>query len=284
MQQPEIEIDAFEVFATGVDHPECVAFDQEGTLWAGGEAGQIYRIAQDGKVETVADAVGGFCAGLAFSPGDELLVCVVGRGLVTVSRAGNAQLFADAAGTHKLVTPNFGVFLRDGTYLVTDSGNWRKQNGYLLRFRADGSGDVVGGPFGYVNGLAVSADERWLYMVESDANRVLRFGIGHSGNLQKHTTFAENVGRFPDGLALDEQGFLYVSCYASDEVYRISPTGEKMLLAYDPWGIRLGSPTNMAFGVLDPQVIYVANLGRTTITRAKTRHHGQPLANQRIPT
>ena len=39
----EIPIESFEIFATGIDHPECVAFDCHGDLWAGGEAGQIYR-------------------------------------------------------------------------------------------------------------------------------------------------------------------------------------------------------------------------------------------------
>ena len=46
---PEIPIDRFEVFASGLDHPECCAFDRDGNLWAGGEAGQIYRIDADGQ-------------------------------------------------------------------------------------------------------------------------------------------------------------------------------------------------------------------------------------------
>ena len=64
---PEVPIEAFELFATNVDHPECVAFDRSGNLWAGGEAGQIYRISPEGKVELIT-SLGGFCAGVAFSP------------------------------------------------------------------------------------------------------------------------------------------------------------------------------------------------------------------------
>ena len=51
---PEIPTDRFDVFASGLDHPECCAFDRDGNLWAGGEAGQLYRIDPAGKVETVA--------------------------------------------------------------------------------------------------------------------------------------------------------------------------------------------------------------------------------------
>src|SRR4051812_41124613 len=67
---PEVPIERFEVFATGLDHPECVAFDREGCLWAGGEAGQVYCIDRHGKVETIA-TLGGFTGGLAFSPTHE---------------------------------------------------------------------------------------------------------------------------------------------------------------------------------------------------------------------
>ena len=70
--EPEIQIDRFEVFVTGVDHPECVAFDRSGNLWAGGEAGQIYRISPDRKVQLVT-TLGGFCGGLAFSPDESVL-------------------------------------------------------------------------------------------------------------------------------------------------------------------------------------------------------------------
>jgi gluconolactonase len=140
---------------------------------------------------------------------------------------------------------------------------------------------VLAGPFGYANGLALSADERYLFMVESDSDSVLRFEIGADDRLSKPDVYAENVGRFPDGLALDAVGNIYVCCYASDEIWRIDPNRQKTLLAHDRWGIRLGRPTNLAFGGPNFDEIYVANLGRYTITRANIGLRGQPLANQR---
>ena len=44
---------------------------------------------------------------------------------------------------------------------------------------------------------------------------------------------------------------------------------KKRLLAHDRWGILLGRPTNLAFGGPNFDEIFVANLGRFTITRAK---------------
>jgi sugar lactone lactonase YvrE len=164
--------------------------------------------------------------------------------------------------------------------------------GYILRFvlspphfgegLGEGLGEVVAGPFGYANGLALSADGRQLYMVESDSDRILRFEIGNDDRLSEPTVFAENVGRFPDGLALDADGNLYACCYASDEIWRINPNGQKTLIAHDRWGIHLGRPTNLAFGGPNFDEIYVANLGRYTITSAKLGARGQRPANLRM--
>jgi gluconolactonase len=267
--EPEIHADRFTVYASGLDHPECCAFDRDGNLWAGGEAGQIYRIDPLGNVETIAN-VGGFCCGVAFAPNDQhLFACVSGVGVVRVEKTGEHTAFATHAGQHKIVAPNYLLFDSRGRLYVTDSGHWMKRNGYVLRFEPDGRGEVLAGPFGYANGLALNSDERTLFMVESDSDSVLRFEIDSDGRLSKPDVYAEDVGRLPDGLALDAEGNLYVCCYASDEIWRIGPDRNKTLLAHDRWGILLGRPTNMAFGGADFDEIYVANLGRYTITRAK---------------
>jgi gluconolactonase len=279
--EPEIPIDRFEVFATGLDHPECCAFDRDGNLWAGGEAGQLYRIDAMGKVETIAN-LGGFCCGVALSPdGRDIYICVSAVGVVRVAKNGDHRVFATHAGEHKVVAPNYLLFDRRGRLYVTDSGNWMKRNGFVLRFMPDGQGEVLAGPCGYANGLALTADERHLFMVESDTDSILRFDIGSDDQLRQPETYADHVGRLPDGLALDAAGNLYVCCYASDEIWRLNTDGQKTLVAHDRWGILLGRPTNLAFGGNNFDEIYVANLGRFTITRAKLGVPGQPLANHR---
>jgi gluconolactonase len=281
MPEPEIPIERFEVFTSGLDHPECIAFDRDGQLWAGGEAGQIYRIDASGKVHTVA-ACGGFTGGIAFSPLDHALyVCNPNLGLVRLEADGRHSVFATAASGHTMVYPNCAVFDRRGRLYVSDSENWKKRNGFLLRFEPDGTGRMLGGPFGYANGLAISSDERSLFMAESDTDCVHRFDLTSEGELGRGEVYAERVGRLPDGLALDEAGNLYVACYASDEIWRISPSREKTLLAWDHHAILLGRPTNMAWGGENFDVLYVANFGRYTISRAQLSNvRGQRLANQ----
>ena len=162
---------------------------------------------------------------------------------------------------------------RAGNYYVSDSGNWKKRNGFLVKYGTDGKGAVIAGPIGYANGLALSADESHLYLVESDTDSVYRIDLATGAT----RIFAGQVGRFPDGLALDAAGHLFACCYASDDIHRIDPDGERTLFAYDPWAILLSRPTNLAFR---DDYLYVANLGRTTVTRAYAGRTGLPLANQ----
>ncbi len=64
----ELGIENFEIYANGLDHPECLAFDREGRLWAGGEAGQVYRIPAGGAPEIVAEITARFAPDSTLSP------------------------------------------------------------------------------------------------------------------------------------------------------------------------------------------------------------------------
>src|SRR4051812_14995569 len=113
--QPVVSPQAqFEIFASGLDHPECLALDRAGNIWAGGEAGQVYRIDSSGAVTTVA-TLGGFNAGIAFSPIDKALyVCNAKLGIFRVSDDGQHSLFAAEVGGRKITCANYPVYDRGG--------------------------------------------------------------------------------------------------------------------------------------------------------------------------
>ena len=278
----EISVDQFETYADGLDHPEDLAFDAEGILWAGGELGQIYRIPEKGRVEEVTN-IGGFCLGLAFSTTDELYVCNAKLAcIVRVRKNGKSSLFADFAGNHKLKQPNYGVFDSAGNLYVSDSGEWSHSSGCVVRFDSRGHGEVfLEGPQPFPNGLALDAGERFLFVAQSHTDDVLQIEIRNDGSAGHREVYASGVERVPDGLAFDVAGNLYVSCYASDNIYRVSPDRTVSLLAYDRAGTTLARPTNIAFGGPQNQFLYVANLGRWHINRVKLGIQGQPLVNQR---
>ena len=147
--------------------------------------------------------------------------------------------------------------------------------GRLLCFDSSGAGTEIAGGFGYANGLALSEDESCIYMAESDTRKIYRIRL-KNGQAAANAVevYAESPGAVPDGLALDEEGNLYVTCYGSHALYRIDPARSVHLLAHDPNGMMLGGPTNLAFGGPDFDWIYVANLCRWTITRTRVGRKG----------
>lgn len=282
--QPLLATEAFVTYCEGLDHPECVAFDEDGVLWAGGELGQIYRIDAGGKATEVV-RLGGFCLGLTFSASQELWVCNSGlRQMMRVDRSGRVLgVIADVEGA-PLVNPNFSVFDSEGNLYFSDSGHWDGADGLIYRLRADGVAERFAGPFAFPNGLALSADERLLFIAESQTDAVLRIAIGKDGAAGTQDTYADGLARVPDGLALDEAGNLYVMCYASDCIYRVTPGRDVELLAFDREATRIARPTNAAFGGPGFDDLYVANLGRWHISRVHVGARGQRLINMKEAT
>jgi gluconolactonase len=271
----------FRSFAEGLDHPEGLAFDADGMLWAGGECGQIYRITARGRVEELA-CLGGFCLGLTFSAKQELFVCNFGlHALMHVNRKGRVLRCIERVGARKLKTPNFSVFDSEGNLYFSDSGEWDGANGCIYRRRPGGSVAYWAGPFAFANGLALSADERRLYVVQSQRDNVLELPILPDGKAGRPRVYASGLTSVPDGAAFDALGNLYVTTYATHKVYRIAPSGAVSLFAFDPSATMIAAPTNAAFGGPNFDEMYLANLNRWHICRVKAGVRGQLLANLR---
>lgn len=276
---PAVPLAKMSVYAEGLDHPEGLAFDSEGALWAGGEAGQVYRI-QNGKTEQVAN-VGGFCLRLTFSAKQELFVCNLGlHTLQRIDRGGRILQTVEQVEGRRLQTPNFSVFDREGNLYFSDSGEWNGGNSCVYRLRASGVAELFAGPFAFANGMALSAAGDTLFVVESQRDCVTRLPIKSDGTAGEPEVYASGLARVPDGAVLDAAGNLYVTCYATDCIYRIRPDRTVELFAFDPEGTMLARPTNGAFGGPEGKDLFVANLGRWHITRIPTDAPGQPLTNQ----
>lgn len=281
LSQPEIPLEKFEIFAEGLDHPEGLAFDADGNLWAGGELGQIYKINSKGKARIVT-TLGGFNLGLTFSARQQLFVCNFKLGaLIQLDRSGKVIRSWQRAGRYRLRNPNFSVFDREGNLYFSDSGEFNKNDGLLLLLRPNGKIEQLLDQMAFPNGLSLSADGQTLYVVQSTKDNVLAVPILNRGAIGTPRVYAAGLHHVPDGAALDAAGNLYVTCYASDNIYRVTPDGSVSLFACDPQATMLSSPTNLAFGGAKFDEMYFANLSRWHICRARVGIRGQLLANQR---
>jgi sugar lactone lactonase YvrE len=250
-----------------LDHPEGLAVDPaDGTVYCGGESGQVYRVEPDGSsFEQVADT-GGFCLGVAIGPDGAVYVCDLAHAAVLRVElgAGRVERFAEGADGHRLKAPNHLAFDAHGQLYVSDCRGRGDVGPALYRFAADGSGELwTDEPFHFANGLALDAGGAGLYVAESWARQVRRVPIGAAGQAGDSTVVAELPGTIPDGLAVAADGSLYVALYEPSRIVRIAASGAVGVVAEDPDAHLLCHPTNLAFR---GEELLVANLGRWHLT------------------
>jgi gluconolactonase len=85
----------------------------------------------------------------------------------------------------------------------------------------------------------------------------------------------------PDGIAFDDAGNLYITCYAPNAIYKLSPERELSLLVDDWEAHTLSNPTNIAFGGRDFDQLFTSNLGRWHVNRIDLGVKGLPLASHK---
>jgi gluconolactonase len=246
-----------------LDHPECVALAPDGSLWCGGEQGQIYRVEPDGSAFTQVATTDGFVLGLAFGASGQLYVCDLRHHALLVLPAGSDQPEVLVAG---IETPNFPCVAPDGSVWVTDSGDPDTPTGTIHRYAPDGSGGIwAAGPFHFANGLALAADGTELYVVETFASRISAVTLlpdGGAGPIREVARLGSGI--LPDGLALGPDGALYVGCYEPSRVLRVDVgTGAVTTYLDDPTAHLLCHPTNL---VWRGEQLITANLGRWHLT------------------
>jgi sugar lactone lactonase YvrE len=260
-----------EVFCEGLDHPEGVAVHpHDGSVWCGGEAGQVYRVAPDGRAVTEVAVTGGSCLGLAFGHAGELYVCDCERAAVMRVDGGRVERFATGPRT-----PNACAVDADGRLYVTDSRDRDDPGPGIFRFDPDGNGgEWCSEPMHFANGIALAADGSGLYVAETWARRVLRVEIAADGRPGAVSVVADLPGTLPDGVAVADDGSVFVACYEPSQILRIAPGGAVATVLADPDAHLLCHPTNVAFRGRE---LFAANLGRRHLTRIDPAAAGVPL-------
>ena len=273
--EPLVELSRFEVLAEGLDHPEGVAWGPDGYVYAGGEAGQLYRIGIGGQVEQFA-STGGFVLGLCLDGDHNVYACDSERGeVVRATPSGEVTTYFAGAGGRPLVNPNYPVFDAAGNLYVSDSGEWGKGDGRLWVVRPGGRGEVLRDDVSaFPNGLALGPGGQHLCVVVSSVPGVVRVPLLGGGQVETVITFEQKV---PDGVAFDAEGRLYVSCYSPDEIWRIDNLGRAELFASDWQRTVLAAPTNLAFCGPGLTMLVVASLGRWHLGKVEVDVPGQPL-------
>lgn len=262
--------------ATGLDHPEGVALGPDEMLYAGGEAGQVYRVdPTTGAVEQIASVPGGFMLGLCLDAEGAIYVCDAGTATVQrVAPSGDAETWCASAAGGPIICPNWPAFGPDGSLYVSDSGHEDPDavGGRVLRV-APGGGDanvLELPPLHFPNGMTVTPDGV-LVVLETFTPRLV--AITEAGL----EVLAEFPGTVPDGVACTADGGFIVSCYYPYHVYRVHPDRRVELLLHDALGMAFPMPTNVCFYGDGLTSLAIASLGGHALSVVDPGVAGAPL-------
>jgi gluconolactonase len=271
-----LKLKNFAPFADGLDHPEGVAWGLDGFVYAGGEAGQIYRVSLDGKIEQIA-STGGFILGLALDKDNNVYACDSVNGcIMKITPSGEVSKYTDNA--DPIPAPNYPVFDAKGNLYFSSSGTFKQHNGKIYRAKPGGATEVVSEEFKtFPNGMTLSPDGKYLYIVLSLKPGVDRAEILKGGKLGKPEPVVTLKNTVPDGVAFDVEGNLYICCYTPDRIYRLTTDGKLDIVAEDKESVTFSSPTNISFGGSDMKTLIVASLARWHLTKGQ-----MPIAGHKV--
>ena len=215
---------------------EDVLIGPDGRVWTGCLDGAIVAVTPDGRHSERVALTGGRPLGLEWLPDGRLLICDAERGLLALE--------TDSGEIEELVTEVDGAALRftnnaavasDGTIYFSDSSRhwgvaeWKNDlvshtlSGRLFRRSPDGQVTTILDGLAFANGVALSADEREVYVAETALRRIRRVRLeggeplpgtrrGREGQPTQPTAselLADDLPGYPDNIARGSDGLIW---------------------------------------------------------------------------
>jgi gluconolactonase len=254
----EIDKASIRYVGEGLQRPECILAEPDGTLWAADARGGVARINPDGTQQIVTqkrsasfsgapnDAdrylTGTLPNGLAFAADGSFLISNFGTDcLESMTRDGETRVLADSIDGQPVGKVNF--VLRDSQDRIwitvsTRIKNWMHAlrtdlaDGYIARYDR-GAFRIVADGFHFTNEIRFDAREEFLYVVETTGGCVSRLRVDGDGNLGGREVFGPSslgTGAWPDGIAFDSAGNLWGTMVYSDKLFVLTPEGRLKIL------------------------------------------------------
>jgi len=249
---------------------EGPVFDSAGNLYVTDiPFGRIFRIDAKGDWEQVAEWAGE-PNGMKFLNDRELLVTDYRNGLMVCDIAsGTVHPWLERHNSERFKGVNDLVFDSRGNLYFTDQGQTglHDPTGRLYRRRPDGQLDLLLSNVPSPNGVALSPDERVLYLGVTRGNAVWRVPLLDDGNVAKVSAFFTSYGPSgPDGLAVDQKGRLIVANPGLGVAWVLNHRAEPEVVLRSCAGASL---TNVAFGGPQRTTLYCTESISGSVLRAQ---------------
>jgi len=258
-----------------------IALDDGSLLFTENRADRIVKIAPNGAVSTYLEKTGGANALALNGKGELLAVQTAPSGIAVLQPT--AKVLAAKYEGKPLNRPNDFALARAGDIYFSDPGaggganatqpaNPPKPGFYWLDKR--GKLHLVADDIRRPNGVALSPDEKTVYVANTAGESLIAFAVKPDGSLSDRRDFAKLAGfkqeasaasSGADGIVVDEAGRVYVATNAGVEIF--SPQGEALGAIALP-----KKPQNLAFAGKDRAQLYA--VGRGSVFRIATQTHG----------
>ncbi|GIK86813.1 MAG: SMP-30/gluconolactonase/LRE family protein [Burkholderiales bacterium] len=248
---------------------EGPAFDRDGTLWCVDiPHGRIFRVTAQGEFSVAAE-YDGEPNGLAIHRDGRIFVADYAHGILVLDPAtGRITPFVTRVRLERLKAVNDLVFSSTGDLYFTDQGltGLHDATGRVFRVRDGGHVDLLLDNVPSPNGIALSPDEKTLFVAATRANAVWRVPLMPDGTVAKVGNFIQlSGGGGPDGLAVDGDGNLAVAHIGLGCVWLFSRRGEPVARIQSCAG---DHTTNVAYGGPDGRTLYITESETGTLLTA----------------
>jgi len=202
---------------------------------------------------------------------------------VDVTR-GTVRPYLDRRNSERFKGVNDLVFDRAGNLYFTDQGQTglHDPTGRVYRLRRNGQLDLLLSNVPSPNGVALSPDERVLYLAVTRGNQVWRVPLLEDGSVSKVGAFFTSYGPSgPDGLAVDEAGRVIVANPGLGVAWVLNHKAEPEFVLKSCADASL---TNVAFGGAERKTLYCTESVSGSILRAVLDQPGLPIHRPPPPT
>jgi sugar lactone lactonase YvrE len=303
---------------TGLNRPECVLAARDGSLYTGDWTLGIARIAPDGTtgpaVEAELIAQGFRPNGIALRPDGDFLFANMGRagGVWQVGPQGDAHAFATELDGQPISRTNFVLVDGDRVWITISSLSRQHEHftaeedsGQILLVQ-DGRITLAADGLNWTNEVRISPDGSFLFVNETFACRTTRYDVAADGSLSNPVQLNYPGDTFPDGMAFDAEGGLWIICVISNRLIRVAPDLTWTVLFEDTdhteldrvaaahadgrltWdhisqsrGSRVSNLASVAFGGPDLKTLYLGGLGIEAVQVLRSPVAGMPMEHWR---
>ena len=218
----------------GEEGPEHVVL-RDGKLYVAVASGKILRMAPDGSAQEVFASTGGRVLGFDFDAAGNLIAADAMKGLLSITPDGQVSVLADRFGGQPIRYADAVVVARSGKVYFSDAStrfgpaDWggtfeasildileQSSTGRILEFDpATKATRVLVKGLSFANGVALSNDQRFLYVAETGKYRIWQVAVEasdldvRSGRPEARVLF-DNLPGYPDNLMRGLVGRIWV--------------------------------------------------------------------------